>query len=40
MATATTNGSGKNVGQIIQVIGPTVDEAVLSVPVESTNTTL
>ncbi|HET9941523.1 MAG TPA: F0F1 ATP synthase subunit beta [Candidatus Eisenbacteria bacterium] len=25
MATATTNGSGKNVGQIIQVIGPTVD---------------
>ena len=25
MATATTNGSGKNVGQIIQIIGPTVD---------------
>jgi len=25
MATATTNGSGKNVGHLIQVIGPTVD---------------
>jgi F-type H+-transporting ATPase subunit beta len=25
MATATTNGSGKNVGRIIQVIGPTLD---------------